>query len=140
MFELVNEVDANIQAGLQSEEFNPTYFFHAYNQAMLKTPNFPLLMLNELIIGEGYCRAELLAHIESTLIQSILEYRQTLIDQSLLDTSNDPIQFRLMVLSMCLGSWTLQPCLKALEGIDFDATLYKVEDLVRDLDRVYRDL
>ncbi len=119
MFELVSEVDHNVQQGLQDESFKPTYFFQAYNQAMLKTPNFPLLMINELVIGDGYCRQELLEHIEATLISSIQEYREVLIEHSLISPDVDIIQFRLMILSLCLGPWILQNCLKSLEDIDY---------------------
>ncbi|MCP4320661.1 MAG: hypothetical protein GY787_02130 [Alteromonadales bacterium] len=97
-----------------------TIFFRCFVEVIKESPEFPLLMLQELILNQGVCR--------NYFIDEMGVYHLKIFDQvysrfkqaGKLKEDVDPLLFRMTLMGLTLFPWYTRELMMEIEGVTYD--------------------
>ncbi|WP_105169903.1 TetR/AcrR family transcriptional regulator [Pseudoalteromonas sp. T1lg23B] len=121
ILEVTGQVMANIQTHLSGNEFSTiSDVFRSFTQVMKQSPEFPLLMLKEVILNQGVCRAFFLEQMGNSHLKVIDSVYKHFAALGKIKPNVDPIMFRISLMSMMIYPWYLRELMHKMEGIEYD--------------------
>mgnify|MGYP000632398989 CR=1 FL=1 len=95
-------------------------FFRSFVEVIKESPEFPLLMLKEVILNQGVCRNYFIEQLGSKHMkvfdQVFLRFKQA----GKLRPDVDPIFFRMSLMGLIFFPWYQRELMGMMEGITFD--------------------
>lgn len=123
ILEVTGQVMTNIKAHLNSGKLNSLEdFFRSFYEMIKESPEFPLLMLKEVILGEGVCREyfiEQMGHSHTQLFDQVYHHFK---QSGQMKPGIDPLLFRLSLMSMTFHPWYMRELIGMVEGVEYDDT------------------
>ncbi len=121
IMEVTGQVMESFAAHLQNTEIdNLEDFFRSFVDVIKQSPEFPLLMLKEMVLGQGVCRDYILHEIGAYHIKIFdriyLRFKQA----GRLKQDVDPILFRMSLMGLTLFPWYMRSLVSEMEGITYD--------------------
>ncbi|MCF6437265.1 TetR/AcrR family transcriptional regulator [Pseudoalteromonas sp. MMG022] len=121
ILEVTGRVMANIQAHLSGNEFTSiSEVFRSFTQVMKQSPEFPLLMLKEVILNQGVCREFFLQQMGNSHVKVIDSVYRHFAKLGKIKPNVDPLLFRISLMSMMIYPWYLRELMHKMEGVEYD--------------------
>ena len=119
--DVTGQVMDNIKQRLQSGKFDSIEgFFRSFVEVIKQSPEFPMLMLKEMILNQGVCRdyfIERIGRAHMALFDQLYEHFKNL--GKLRDDLN-PKLFRMSLMSLTIHPWHMRELVHKMEGIEYD--------------------
>ena len=119
--DVTGQVMSKIEQQLASGQFNTIEgFFRSFVEVVKLTPEFPMLMLKELILNQGGCRDYFLERIGNkhmALIDQVFKHFKA---TDKLRDDLDPQLFRMSLMSLTIHPWHMRELLGKVEGLEYD--------------------
>lgn len=121
ILEVTGQVMTSLKQHLQGGNLNSLEdFFRSFFEVIKQSPEFPLLMLKEMILNQGVCREyfiEVMGHDHMKVFDQIyLHFKQA----GKLKPDVDPLFFRLSLMNLTLHPWYMRELLGKVEGVVYD--------------------
>jgi AcrR family transcriptional regulator len=121
ILEVTGQVMTNFKIHLGSSNLNNLEdFFRSFVEVIKQSPEFPLLMLKEVILGQGVCRSyfinEMGMHHLKIFDQVYARFKQA----GKLKEDIDPVFFRMSLMGLTLFPWYTRELMGEVEGITYD--------------------
>jgi AcrR family transcriptional regulator len=121
ILEVTGQVMLNFKAHLDSSNLNNLEdFFRSFVEVIKQSPEFPLLMLKEVILNQGVCRSyfinEMGMHHLKIFDQVYARFEQA----GKLKEGIDPIFFRMSLMGLTLFPWYTRELISEVEEITYD--------------------
>lgn len=121
IMEVTGEVITNIKGHLDSGDLlSLEDFFRCFVDVIKKTPEFPLLMLKEVMLGQGVCREYLIEQMSQSHIRVVDQIFEHFRAKGRLKPNVDPTLFRMSLMSLTLNPWYMRELIGITDGITFD--------------------
>ena len=95
-------------------------FFRSFVEVIKQSPEFPMLMLKEMILNQGVCREYFLERIGKAQVALFEKLYQHFKSLGKLREDLDPRLFRMSLMSLTIHPWHMRELLFKLEGIEYD--------------------
>lgn len=95
-------------------------FFKSFFDVIKESPDFPLLMLREVMLNQGVCRDYFLEHLGNRHIKAFDGVYKRFNDAGKLRPGIDPKLFRLSLMSLTLYPWYIREVAFIIDGIEYD--------------------
>ena len=119
--EVTGQVMKNIKSHLGSGQFDSLEdFFRSFVEMIKESPEFPLLMLKEMVLNQGVCREYFIERIGFEHMQVFDQVYHHFKDSGQLKDNVDPLLFRLSLMSLVLHPWYMRELVGMVEGVQFD--------------------
>lgn len=121
IMEVTGQVMANFNSHLKnSESDNLEDFFRSFVEVIKQSPEFPLLMLKELVLNQGICRDYFIEQFSMKNLkvfdQIYLHFKQA----GKLKADIEPLFFRMSLMGLILFPWYMRELLALTEGVTYD--------------------
>ncbi|MFT4926028.1 MAG: AcrR family transcriptional regulator [Phenylobacterium sp.] len=121
ILEVTGQVITSIKQHLKSGSFDSLEgFFRSFVEMIKESPEFPLLMLKEMILNQGVCREyfiETMGHEHMKVFDEVyLHFKQS----GQLRPNVDRLMFRMSLMSLTLHPWYMRELLGLVEGVTYD--------------------
>lgn len=121
IMEVTGQVMANLKQHLQSGDFNSVEgFFRSFFDVIKQTPEFPLLMLKELMLGQGICRAFLIEQLSQNHIRVFDQVFEHFRASGQMKANINAKMFRLSLMSLTLNPWYMRDLMGIIEGVNYN--------------------
>ncbi len=121
IMEVTGQVIGNIKSRLQSGDFMSVEgFFRSFVDVIKQSPEFPLLMLKEVMLGQGVSRQYLIEQLSQTHVKVIDQVFEHFHAKGRIKAGVDPKMFRMSLMSLTLNPWYMRELLGIIEGVDYD--------------------
>lgn len=121
VLEVTGQVITNIKKHLKSGDFNSVEgFFRSFFDVIKQTPEFPLLMLKELMLGQGICRQYFIEQMGQSHMKIFDQVYYHFKAQGKMKADIDPKLFRLSLMSLTLNPWYMRELFGIMEGVVYD--------------------
>ena len=119
--EVTGQVMENIKLHLSSGQFDSLEdFFRSFVEMIKESPEFPLLMLKEMVLNQGVCREYFIERIGFEHMKVFDQVYHHFKDSGQLKEDVDPLLFRLSLMSLVLHPWYMRELVGMVEGVQFD--------------------
>jgi AcrR family transcriptional regulator len=119
--DVTGQVMASIKAHLASGHFDSLEgFFRSFIDVIKQSPEFPLLMLKEMLLNQGVCRDYFIEHVGHAQMGLFDQLFQHFKQAGKLRDDVDPKLFRLSLMSLTLHPWHMRELLGKVEGQQYD--------------------
>jgi AcrR family transcriptional regulator len=95
-------------------------YFSCFSEVIKQSPEFPLLMLKEVILNQGVCREYFLANIGQVHMQVFDQIYNHFKAIGKLKDDIDPLFFRMSLMGLTLYPWYLREIMGRFEGVIYD--------------------
>ncbi|MBD1582610.1 TetR/AcrR family transcriptional regulator [Pseudoalteromonas sp. S16_S37] len=130
ILEVTGQVMNNIKMHLAGNEFTSiSDVFRSFTKVMASSPEFPLLMLKEVILNQGVCREFFLEQIGSSHLKVIDGVYSYFASKGLLKEGVDPVLFRISLMGLMIYPWYMRELMFKMEGIEYDESF--LESLIQ---------
>jgi len=121
ILEVTGQVMTNFKIHLGSSNLNNLEdFFRSFVEVIKQSPEFPLLMLKEMILNQGVCRSYFLNEIGSHHLKIFDQVYARFKQAGKLKEDIDPIFFRMSLMGLALFPWYTRELMGEVEGINYD--------------------
>ena len=121
ILDVTGQVQAGIKQHLQDGQFESLEdFFRCFTQVIKKTPEFPLLMLKELVLNQGICRDFIVEHIDRPHMEVFSQIYAHFKRSGKLKPDIDPLFFRMSLMGLTLFPWYIRELIGKVEGVEYD--------------------
>ena len=121
ILEVTGQVITNIKRHLLSGPVDSMeQFFRSFVEVIKQSPEFPLLMLKELILNQGVDRQYFVEQVGQVHLKVFDQIFSSLKSQGKLKDEVDPSLFRLSLMSLTLHPWYMRDLIYRIEGTEFD--------------------
>lgn len=118
---VTGQVMDNIRQRLQSGQFDSIEgFFRSFVEVIKQSPEFPMLMLKEMILNQGVCRDYFIERIGRAHMALFDQLYQHFKDLGKLRDDLDPKFFRMSLIALTLHPWHMRELVCKMEGIEYD--------------------
>jgi AcrR family transcriptional regulator len=119
--EVTGQVMENIKLHLSSGQFDSIEdFFRSFVEMIKESPEFPLLMLKEMVLNQGVCREYFIERIGFEHMKVFDQVYYHFKDSGQLKDNVDPLLFRLSLMSLTLHPWYMRELVGMVEGVQYD--------------------
>ena len=130
IMEVTGQVMANFNHHLKSgEPDNLEDFFRSFVEVIKQSPEFPLLMLKEMVLNQGICRDYFIEQFSTKNLKVFdriyLHFKQA----GKLKADVEPLLFRLSLMGLTLFPWYMRELLAMTEGVSYDEAF--LESLIK---------
>ncbi|BBN83663.1 TetR family transcriptional regulator [Pseudoalteromonas sp. A25] len=130
ILEVTGQVMSNIKTHLAGNEFaSISDVFRSFTKVMALSPEFPLLMLKEVILNQGVCREFFLEQIGSSHLKVIDGVYLYFASKGLIKENVDPVLFRLSLMGLLIYPWYMRELMFKMEGVEYDESF--LESLIQ---------
>ncbi len=121
ILEVTGQIMTNFKAHLANTSLNTIEgFFRSFFEVIKQSPEFPLLMLKELILNQGVCRSyfidEMGVHHFKIIDQVYARFKQA----GKLKEDIDPLLFRMSLMALTLFPWYTRELIEEVEKVTYD--------------------
>ncbi len=121
VLEVTGQVMGNFKVHLASSNLNNIEdFFRSFYQVIKQSPEFPLLMLKELILNQGVCRSYFIDEMGMDHFKIIDQVYSRFKQAGKLKEDVDPLFFRMSLMGLILFPWHSRKLVEETEGITYD--------------------
>jgi len=121
IMEVTGQVMANFKAHLDSSNLNNLEdFFRCFVEVIKQSPEFPLLMLKELILGQGVCRSYFIEEMGMYHLKIFDQVYSRFKQSGKLKEDVDPLLFRMSLMGLTLFPWHTRELMMEIEGVTYD--------------------
>ncbi len=119
--EVTGQVIENIKLHLSSGKFDSIEeFFRSFVEMIKESPEFPLLMLKEMVLNQGVCREYFIERIGFKHMKVFDQVYHHFKDSGKLRADVDPLLFRMSLMSLTLHPWYMRELIGTMEGVQYD--------------------
>lgn len=130
IMEVTGQVISNIKRHLDSGDFNSVEgFFRSFVDVIKQSPEFPLLMLKEMALGQGICREYLIEQLSQNHIRIMDRVFEHFKAKGKMKAGVDRKMFRLSLMSLTLNPWYMREMMNIVDGVTYDDEF--LEQLIR---------
>lgn len=121
IMEVTGQVMSSFNQHLKSSDLaNLEDFFRSFVEVIKESPEFPLLMLKEVILNQGVCREYFIEQIGASHLQVFDQIYKRFKAAGKLKDNVEPIFFRMSLMGLTLFPWYVREVIGKVEGIKFD--------------------
>ncbi len=121
ILEVTGQVMKNFKTHLASSNLsNLEDFFRCFVEVIKQSPEFPLLMLKELILGQGVCRNYFIDEMGMYHIKIFDQVYSRFKHAGKLKEDVDPLLFRMSLMGLTLFPWHTRELMMKIEGVTYD--------------------
>lgn len=121
ILEVTEQVMINFKTHLNSSNLNNLEdFFRCFVEVIKQSPEFPLLMLKELILSQGVCRSYFINEIGMHHLKIFDQVYSRFKQAGKLKEDVDPLLFRMSLMGITLFPWYTRELMGEIEGITYD--------------------
>lgn len=121
IMEVTGQVMVNFKTHLDSANLNNLEdFFRSFIEVIKQSPEFPLLMLKELILGQGVCRPYFINEMGMNHLKIFDQVYARFKQAGKLKENVDPLLFRMTLMGLILFPWYTRELAGEIEGITYD--------------------
>ena len=121
ILEVTGQVMLNFKAHLDSSNLNNLEdFFRSFVEVIKQSPEFPLLMLKEVILGQGVCRSYFINEMGMHHLKIFDQVYARFKKAGKLKEDIDPLFFRMSLMGLTLFPWYTRELMGEVEGIIYD--------------------
>ncbi len=121
ILEVTGQVMSNIQQQLQSGQMdNLEDFFRIFVEVVKQSPEFPLLMLKEVVLNQGVCQDYFIEQMGSHHMKVFDQIYWHFEQAGKLKANVDPLLFRMSLMGLMLHPWHMREVVCKVEGISYD--------------------
>lgn len=121
IMEVTGQVMINFKTHLGSSNFNNLEdFFRSFVEVIKQSPEFPLLMLKELILGQGICRSYFINEMGMNHLKIFDQVYSRFKQAGKLKEDVDPLLFRMTLMGLILFPWYTRELIGEIEGIMYN--------------------
>jgi len=119
--DVTGQVMSGIKQHLASGQFHSIEgFFRSFYEVIKQSPEFPMLMLKEMILNQGVCRdyfVERIGKAHMALFDQLFDHFKR---AGKLRDDLDPKLFRMSLLALTIHPWHMRELVYKVEGIEYD--------------------
>ncbi|MDP4983089.1 TetR/AcrR family transcriptional regulator [Pseudoalteromonas tunicata] len=126
ILEVTGEVMADFKTHLQASPFDSLEsFFRSFFNVMQQSPEFPLLMLKEVILDQGICREFFLEQLGHSHVKIFDQIYIQLNQQGKLRANIDPLLFRTSLMGAMIFPFYIRDLMQKMEGVIYDDAFFE---------------
>lgn len=121
ILEVTGQVMINFKTNLDSSNLNNLEdFFRGFVEVIKQSPEFPLLMLKELILSQGVCRSYFISEMGKHHLKIFDQVYSRFKQAGKLKEDIDPLFFRMSLMGLTLFPWYTRELMGEIEGVTYD--------------------
>ncbi len=121
ILEVTGQVMANFKVHLASADLNNIEdFFRSFVEVIKQSPEFPLLMLKELILNQGVCRDYFINEMGMHHLKIFDQVYSRFEAAGKLKEGVEPLLFRMSLMGLTLFPWYTRELVGKIEGVIYD--------------------
>jgi AcrR family transcriptional regulator len=131
VMEVTGQVMSNFKQQLKSANLdNLEDFFRSFVEVIKQSPEFPLLMLKEMVLDQGVCRNYFMEQMAPNHLKVIDQVYLRFKQAGKLKADVTPLYFRMALMGLTLFPWYMRESIGMLEGVTYDDDF--LESLIKD--------
>ena len=121
IMEVTGQVMNNFKAHLDSSNLNNLEdFFRSFVEVIKQSPEFPLLMLKEVILSQGVCRSYFINEMGMHHLKIFDQVYSRFKKAGKLKDDIDPLFFRMSLMGLTFFPWYQRELMGIIEGVTYD--------------------
>jgi len=121
ILEVTGQVMTNFKSHLDSSDLNNLEdFFRSFVEVIKQSPEFPLLMLKEVLLGQGVCRSYFINEMGMYHLKIFDQVYDRFEQAGKLKEDIDPLFFRMSLMGLTLFPWYTRELMGEVEGTIYD--------------------
>tara|TARA_R110000787_G_scaffold279340_2_gene389431 strand:+ start:82 stop:768 length:687 start_codon:yes stop_codon:yes gene_type:complete len=121
VMEVTGQIINSLSDHLKSSNLdNLEDFFRSFVEVIKESPEFPLLMLKELILNQGVCRGYFIEQMGSKHIKIFDQVFTRFKQAGKLKPDVDPLLFRMSLMGLIFFPWYQRELIGIMEGVTYD--------------------
>jgi AcrR family transcriptional regulator len=121
ILEVTGQVMNNFKTHLDSSNLNNLEdFFRSFVEVIKQSPEFPLLMLKEVILSQGVCRSYFINEMGMHHLKIFDQVYARFKKAGKLKDDIDPLFFRMSLMGLTLFPWYTRELMGQMEGVTYD--------------------